>query len=190
MEDINWKMLVAPLVVLFLFIGGIIGIVNWQKSRQETAPQGSTITVNLPEGESQSTEKELTITGKVENDRDVFINDEEVKVERDGNFSKIVGLNEGDNKIVIKEKKDGQDVSVVERNVKYAPVASQPAPQTGPEAQPAPASPAPQGMSQTPQDLATSGPEDFIPIIGAGGIVIAVAYYLKSKKQLTLNLRK
>lgn len=193
MEDINWKMLVAPLIILFLFIGGIIGVINWQKSRQEAPTPGSTLSVNLPEGESQATEKELTVTGKVDKGSDVFVNEEEVKVERDGSFTKVITLNDGYNKFVIKEKKDGQEISVVERNVKYAPVTTQtPAPQATPEqAAPAPAAQAPQaGVAPQPQDLATSGPEDFIPVIGAGGIVVAVVYYLKTRKRLSLSLRK
>ena len=44
MNEVNWKMLIVPLVILFVFIGGIIGIVNWQKSQQGN----SAITVNIP----------------------------------------------------------------------------------------------------------------------------------------------
>ena len=189
MEDLNWKMLIVPVLILFVFIGGIIGIVNWQKSKQ--APTVSALTVNLPEGEVQSAEKELNVSGKVEKGNKVYINDEEAKVEKDGSYTKIITLNEGVNKIVVKEKKKGKDVATIERTVKYTAQAPQ-KPVVNPEVPAVPQSSAPAVVSpQVPADLATSGPEEIIiPVVGAGGIVFAILFYRKSKKQLTATLRR
>lgn len=192
MEDLNWKILIVPVIILFVFIGGIIGIVNWQKSKQDLPV---VTTVNLPEGEVQSAEKDLTVSGKVDKGDKVFINDQEAKVEKDGSYSKVVTLNEGENKVVVKEKRNGKEVNTIERTVKYtAPVAQTPAapsvqtPVAGQPSAPAPAAPT---AAQTPSNLSTSGPEEvIIPVVGMGGVVLVVALYLKSKKQLALNLRK
>ncbi|MDO8507397.1 MAG: hypothetical protein Q7S53_02420 [bacterium] len=190
MEDLNWKMLIVPVIILFVFIGGIIGIVNWQKSKKELPV---VTTVNLPEGEVQSAEKELTVSGKVSKGDEVFINDQEANVEKDGSYSKVVTLNEGENKIVVKEKRNGKEVSTIERTVKYtAPVAQTPAtPSVQNPVVGQPSTPVAPTAMQAPSNLSTSGPEEvIIPVVGMGGVVLVVAFYFKSKKQLALNLRK
>ena len=190
MEDINWKMFVAPIVILFVFIGGIIGIVNWQKSKQEEAPVVEEFTVNLPEGEIQSEQKEIIVSGNANEADQVFINGSEVKIDSDGVYTKAVVLNEGKNTITIQSKKDGEETAFVERTVTYT--LATPASETTSvpvEGQPVPSVPAP--VSPTSSSLAASGPEEvIIPIIGFGGVIATVAYYTKSKKQLALNLRK
>ena len=191
MEDVNWKTFVVPIIILFIFIGGIIGIVNWQKSKQ--APQ-VVMSVNLPEGEVQSADKDITVNGKVKKGDKVLVNGEEAKVESDGSFSRTVTLNEGANKITIKNQRGGKDVETVERTVKYTPMS---APQTTTET-PAPETPASGdvGLGQAPQagtpsNLSTSGPEEvIIPVIGVGGVVLATVFYLRSRKKLQVNLRK
>lgn len=188
MEDLNWRMLIVPVIILFVFIGGIIGIVNWQKSKK-TPPV--VMTVNLPEGEVQSAGKDFTVNGKVNKGSKVFINNQEAKVEKDGSYSKTVTLNEGDNKIIVKEKKGKEEVGTIERTVKYTvPVAQTPA--APPQVSTAPQSPASTAVvPQTSSNLSTSGPEEvIIPIVGTGGVIFAVAFYFKSKKQLSLSLRK
>jgi len=183
MEDLNWKVLIVPVIVLFIFIGGVIGIVNWQQSKQK--PVVSELTVNLPEGEVRSAEKELVISGKVAKGHKVFINDQEIKVEKDGSYTKTITLIEGENKVVVKDKKGNKEIASIERNVKYVKAV--------PETPAQPAQPAPSQGSAVPvaSDLSTSGPEEvIIPVIGTGGVVFAVAFYFKSRKQLSLNLRK
>ncbi len=191
MEDINWKMFVAPIIILFVFIGGIIGIVNWQKSKQEQAPVVNDLTVNLPEGEVQSGQKEITVNGSVSEGNQVFINGDEVQVNKEGSYTKTVVLDEGENKIEIQTRRDGEVVKTVERTVRYT--AASPASEvvsTPSQGQPA-TSPSQAPVSPAPSSLATSGPEEvIIPIVGFGGVIVAVAYYARSKKQLTLNLRK
>lgn len=191
MENINWKSLVVPVLILFVFIGGIIGIVNWQKSK--SAPAVSTLTVNLPEGETQTTEKELNVSGKVNKGDKVFVNDSEAKVEKDGSYTKVITLSDGVNKIVVLDKKNSKEIGRTERDVKYTapatPAASSPAQsaQTTPAQQgPAPASVAPQASG----DLATSGPKEVAAVAGFGGLVLIGLLYLKSKKHLHLSLRK
>ncbi len=191
MNEINWKMLVVPVVILFVFIGGIIGIVNWQKSQQSN----SAISVNIPEGAVQTTEKQTIVSGNVPAGSKVTVNGQEAKVGDDGAYSATVNLKEGENKIEIKSVKDGK-TSTVTRTIKLvaasagtsAPPTTTPpttvAPQSG--AVSTPAAPAPQASN-----LSTSGPEDMIlPVAGFAGIVIVAGYYLKSKKKLGKSLRK
>lgn len=197
MEDMNWKMLIMPIAILFIFVGGIIGIVNWEKSKN--APVES-ISVDLNEGLNQSTQKDITVNGKVKTGDKVFVNGQEVKVGKDGSYSKTVTLNEGDNKITIKDQRNGKDVQTLERTVTFTPQpASQPAaggqqqqgmgggqPQTS---QPAPSQSQPQ--AQTPSNLSTSGPADIaIPVVGFAGVILTAAYYFKSKKKLSMTLKK
>lgn len=188
MEEFNWKMLIVPVLILFVFIGGIIGIVNWQNSKK--VPQVG-MSVNLPEGEVQSAEKEVIVSGKASKGDKVYVNGEEVKVEKDETFTKTVSLNDGSNKITIKQERNGKEVQTVERTVVYTAQASQPpAAETAPA--PAPQSPAPAAVSpQVTADLATSGPEEIIiPVVGFGGIVLATVYYIRSRKKLHTSMRK
>lgn len=188
MNNVNWKMLVAPILILFVFVGGIIGIVNWQKSKQAT-PTDSTLSVNLPEGETQTTEKEISVNGKVKKGDKVFVNDSEAKVEKDGSYSKIIPLSDGVNMIVVKDKKNDKEVGSIERSVKYT-AAVAPKPQETRSA-PTQQSPAPATVSpQASGELATSGPKETAAVVGFGVLVLISLLYLKSKKQLHLNLRK
>ena len=191
MNEINWKMLVVPVVILFVFIGGIIGIVNWQKSQQSN----SAISVNIPEGAVQTTEKQTIVSGNVPAGSKVTVNGQEAKVGDDGAYSATVSLKEGDNKVEIKSVKDGK-TSTVTRSIKLiaqsagtsAPSTTTPpttvAPQSG--AVSTPAAPAPQASN-----LSTSGPADMIlPVAGFAGVVLVAGYYLKSKKKLGKSFRK
>ncbi|MEK7447705.1 MAG: hypothetical protein AAB632_02845 [Patescibacteria group bacterium] len=188
MKNINWKALVVPVLILFVFIGGIIGIVNWQKSKQAT-PTVSELSINLPEGESQTTEKEISVSGKVKKGDKVTVNEAEVKVEKDGSYAKVVTLSEGSNKIIVKDTKNGKEVGSTERTVKYVAAAA-PKPQ---DAQPTPAQQGSAPAAVAPQasgELATSGPKETAAVVGFGVLVLIGLLYLKSKKQLHLNLRK
>lgn len=188
MENINWKALVVPVLILFVFIGGIIGIVNWQKSKKDT-PITSELSVNLPEGESQTTEKEIFVSGKVKKGDKVTVNEAEVKVEKDGSYAKVVTLSEGSNKIIVKDMKNGKEVGSTERTVKYV-AAIAPKPQ---DAQPAPTQQGSAPATASPQisgELATSGPKEVAAVAGFGGLVLIGLLYLKSKKHLHLSLRK
>ncbi len=195
MNEINWKMLIAPLVILFIFIGGIIGIVNWQKSKQ--GPEVG-ISVNLPEGQVQTSDNSITVSGKAQKGDKVSVNGRKTKVAGDGSFSQTVTLNQGDNKITVRDQRNGKDIQTVEREVNYTPAAPAqspvPTPQAGSQAaqtQSSGGQPSAQLQTQTPSNLSTSGPADMIlPVVGFGGIIIAISYYLKSKKKLALSLRK
>lgn len=190
MEDFNWKMLIVPVLILFVFIGGIIGIVNWQNSKK--VPQVG-MSVNLPEGEVQSAAKDVVVSGKAAKGDKVFVNDEEVKVENDETFTKTVSLNDGSNKITIKQERNGKEVQSVERTVIYtAPVAQPPATNTQPATTPVAPSSAPAVVNpQTAGNLSTSGPEEIvIPVVGFSGIVLATVYYIRSRKKLHTSMRK
>ena len=207
MNEVNWKMLIVPVVILFVFIGGIIGIVNWQKSQQSN----SAISVNIPEGAVQTTEKQTIVSGNVPAGSKVTVNGQETKVGEDGSYSATVSLNEGDNKIEIKSEKDGK-VSNITRSIKLiasstntvaptttsAPSGSQ-TPQAGSQPAQAPASGSaatPSTTSAAPQaagtsNLSTSGPADMIlPVAGFTGIIVVAGYYLRSRKKLDSSLRK
>ncbi|RJO60845.1 hypothetical protein C4544_04375 [candidate division WS5 bacterium] len=188
MEEINWKMFVAPIIILFVFIGGIIGIVNWQKSKKQgEAPPVSELTINIPEGETESRQKEFTVSGKTKEGEKVVVNGSEVQTEKDGSYAKVIMLNEGSNKVVVQSRKDGEVTETVERTVKYAA----PAPASSAEQPQASVPQAPAAASPAPSNLATSGPEDIIiPVVGAGGVILAIVYWRKSRKTLSTSLRR
>ena len=200
-------MLIVPVVILFVFIGGIIGIVNWQKSQQSN----SAISVNIPEGAVQTTEKQTIVSGNVPAGSKVTVNGQETKVGEDGSYSATVSLNKGDNKIEIKSEKDGK-VSNITRSIKLiagstntaaptttsAPSGSQTpqagsqpaqAPVSGSAATPSTTSAAPQAAGTS--NLSTSGPADMIlPVAGFAGIIVVAGYYLRSRKKLLSSMKK
>ena len=194
--EINWKMFIAPLLILFVFIGGIIGIINWQRSAQKEP----TLTVNLPEGTTTTTEKEVIVSGKADSGDKVWVNGEETKVGDDGSYSKSVTLKEGDNKVEVKAESQSKKTVTTERTVKYnapAPVAAPVTPEkpNAPAVQTAPTLSTPKSSAPTastpPSNLSTSGPEEIIiPVVGAGGIVLVMVYYFKSRKQFASSIRK
>lgn len=188
MEQPNWKMFILPIVILFVFIGGIIGIINWQKSKKVSFP---TLTVDIDEKGLKVKDKNFTITGKTDPKNKVTVNTEEAEVEKDGNFSKPIVLKSGENEFGIKAENKGGQTTVLSRTVTYSTTPSRvQKPAAKPETSESVQTGTANGV-QTPSSLTTSGPEDFIlPAVGFSGLVLMIAVYLKSKKQLANSLRK
>jgi len=183
MDQPNWKMFILPIVVLFVFIGGIIGIINWQKSKDTAFP---TIQVNIDEKGAKVKEKNFTITGSTEKKNKLWINTDETTVDKDGSFSSSVILNPGKNVFSMKAENTSGKTTVLERTLTLVAPANAKTPSRQKAVYTDPST-----SVITGQNLSASGPEDAIlPVLGFGGIVIAVVAYMKSRKQLVASMRK
>lgn len=79
--------------------------------------------INEPEDNKtiQGGDKKVTIFGKTEIGVNVYINGNQVIVDKDGKFSKTMDINEGDNNIEIKSVDSAFNTSEVSRKVTYNP---------------------------------------------------------------------
>ncbi len=79
--------------------------------------------VNEPEDNKkiQGGDKKVKVSGKTEPGAHVFINDSQVIVDKDGNFSTDLAINEGDNIINIKSVDAATNTNEVQRKVTYSP---------------------------------------------------------------------
>lgn len=183
MNQPNWKMFILPIVVLFIFIGGIIGIINWQKSKDAAFP---TIKVNIEEKGTKTKNKNFTITGSTEKKNKLWINTDETAVEKDGSFSSPVVLSPGKNVFSMKAEDTKGQTTVLERTLTLVVPAKA---KSSTRQRVVYTNPGTSVISS--QNLAVSGPEDAIlPVLGFGGIVIATVVYMKSRRQLAESMRK
>lgn len=81
------------------------------------------LTVNEPEDgkKIQGGDKKIKIIGKTELGTKVFVNDSQVIVDKDGNFSSEQTLNEGDNNYNIKTLDQASNFTEISRKVIYQP---------------------------------------------------------------------
>lgn len=81
--------------------------------------------IEEPAKEVTTKEQEITIRGSTQNDAQVFINDQLIKVDLDGSFTDQVGLSPGLNKITIKSinKFDKETVEYITVHAEYKEVA-------------------------------------------------------------------
>lgn len=82
-----------------------------------------TLTINEPEdGKTiQGGDKKIKIAGQTEENAQVFINDTQIIVNKDGNFSTELPLNEGENNFSIKAVDKAQNSKEDSRKVIYTP---------------------------------------------------------------------
>lgn len=80
------------------------------------------LTVNQPEDGKKITggDKKVTVSGKTDSGDKVFINDSQVIVDKDGNFSSDIAINDGDNTITIKSIDDASNLTEIDRRVTYS----------------------------------------------------------------------
>ncbi len=69
----------------------------------------------------QGGDKKIKVSGKTEAGTQVFINDSQVIVDKDGNFSIDLAINEGDTTITIKSVDAATNTNEVQRKVTYSP---------------------------------------------------------------------
>jgi len=81
------------------------------------------LTISEPEDgkKIQGGDKKVKISGNTEAGAQVFINDSQIIVDKDGNFSKELPLNEGDNNFNIKALDSATNRAEISRKVTYQP---------------------------------------------------------------------
>lgn len=184
-EKITWKAFIVPLIILIVFVGVIIGVINWQKSKTEEDPS---LTVNLPEEITETAQEEVTIDGKTDEGNKLWINNEAVEVNGDGNFSSVKGLNPGENQFEIKaETEGGKSIStsrIITRTSGLETTTTTMIAVSAPE----------QIVTVEPveeEPLATSGPEDYlIPVFGVLAFIYAIRYWSRSRRSILNALKK
>lgn len=82
-------------------------------------------TLNISEPEDgkkiQGGDKKIKISGKTEKGAHIFINDSQIIVDKDGNFSQELTLNEGDNNFNIKAIDQALNTTEISRKIIYQP---------------------------------------------------------------------
>jgi hypothetical protein len=160
-----WKQLLVPVVLLIIFSLAIWGIVRLQKNFQEQP----TLDVSLPDI-STSTEENINITGKVTSKAELMVNNKKILVDKDGNFSYLLALNQGENKVVFKAKQGQSDPVIVEKIINREAKAVK-----------APAAGAPSETVKA-ESLAASGPAENMGIVGLAGLLLSYLIYRKTAK--------
>ena len=82
-----------------------------------------TLNINEPEDNKkiQGGDRKVKISGKTENGAKIFINDAQVIVDKDGNFSSDQPLNDGDNNFNIESVDVASNTAEISRRVNYQP---------------------------------------------------------------------
>src|SRR3989344_3157332 len=82
-------------------------------------------TLNVSEPEDGKTiqggEKKIKITGNTEVNAEVFVNDAQIIIDKDGNFSSDQNLNDGENIFTIKSVDPASNITEISRRVVYQP---------------------------------------------------------------------
>lgn len=188
-EKITWKAFIVPLIILIVFVGVIIGVINWQRSKTEEEPS---LTVNLPEEITETVQEEVTIDGKTDEGNKLWINNEPVEVGDDGNFSSVKELAPGENQFEIKaETKGGKSLSTSRMIKRTSDIEMTTTTMIAAETPvDTPEQIATAGPVAT-EPLATSGPEDYlIPVFGLLAFIYAVRYWGRSRKSIRDALKK
>lgn len=179
LKVIKPKQLIVPVVIVVLFIGTIIGIINYQqRTRREQNPKLEI--TGIADGQIYE-EAQIVLEGNTYFGTKVFVNDKETPVDKNGKFRVEVPLKEGLNEVkVVAESVIGKKTEVkkvVTRSYEKPEVVAG-----------TPASSA-QAQATAPQQLDSSGPENFwIPeILSMSGVLAA---WQMSRKKLKQAIRK
>lgn len=203
------KKLALPIILVIIFIGIVVGIVNFQKGAS-----GPELTITEPKEGITTEEGKTTINGSTDDsNNNVFVNEEEVEVNDDGTFSAEVPLIKGNNEISVEViSEDGQFATesvMISRVAKGTPSApkGETSPKTGNGANGGNGSPekdvlgesvpkqAPEetpevnGKSTLPSEpLAEAGPKENA-VFGSGALLVVIFFYRKSKKTLNVAIK-
>lgn len=190
LASIQPKQLVLPLIIFILFVGSVVGVINYQKKvKQNAAP---TVEITKPAEGAVLEEAQIVVEGNTSPDINVSVNEKEVKSDSKGHFAGEVALEPGENTLTVIAVNANDKETVVERKVTRG--AKQATPAT-----PAPAAEAGEEVAteETPQaaqptagaGLSSAGPETlWIPEITA--LSMAGAGWYASRKKLAKSLRK
>jgi hypothetical protein len=180
-KNIQPIQIIVPAVILVLFIGTIVGIVNYrQRARREQNPK---IEITSPQDGQIFEEAQIVVEGTTYPNTKIAVNAKEVGVDNTGKFAMEVPLNDGLNEITITAEstigKKTEAKRVITRTV-VAPIVAQASPETTATVV---------AKTAQSQKLNSSGPESFwIPeILSLSGV--GSAWYM-SRKNLKKALKK
>jgi cell division protein FtsL len=175
-KTINPRQLLIPVIILIVFIGTIIGIINYQqKTRQNRNPK---IEITAPKDNQIIEESQIVLEGNTYAGTKVTVNGKDVSVDKKGKFSTEVSLNEGLNEITITAESQTGKKTEVKKAI------------TREYTQPVVAEMTPSGVEGSQNAaLNSSGPENFwIPeALSFSGV--GAAWYM-SRKNLKKALKK
>lgn len=107
-------------ILLIIFSLSVLGYVGFQIYRFQTPP---TITLEQPDNNITTENPTIEIVGKTSLNTTISINDIPTDVDENGEFKKTVTLNEGPNTILIKARKNNNNIleSTVTRKITFTP---------------------------------------------------------------------
>jgi hypothetical protein len=174
-EQLPRFILFAVIVLVVILIG--VGL--WRAGHKETAKTGPSLTISAPaEGASVSVDK-VTVKGKTTDDAKVKVNNQSVKLSKDGSFQSQASLSSGENFIFVKASAKGRDTVVQRRVVKVAAV---PALSNQTASQPVTAGPSAVTKSQ---QLSQSGPADTALTLFGFTLVGLLAYVWRRQSKVS-----
>jgi hypothetical protein len=136
-----------PLIIILIVLGVIVGIVNYQKN--VTANKVPAVAISTPADNTTVTENTVILSGTVDEDTKVVVNNKAVPVDKSGKYSAKLTLAPGSNRVtIVATGKNGKSKIVTRQVTREVPVAINSAP----------ASQAPQAVAGS---LTSSGPENF-----------------------------
>ncbi len=98
---------------------------NITPSSQPTSREPTTATLNLnivePKNGAVVNSSNLKVSGKTVASADVFVNDKELTADSAGNFSTTIGLDEGDNSVIVSANDDNGNYAEQELTITYEP---------------------------------------------------------------------
>ncbi|PIZ00779.1 hypothetical protein COY62_01105 [bacterium (Candidatus Howlettbacteria) CG_4_10_14_0_8_um_filter_40_9] len=188
------KKIAVPLFLLFLLIGIVIGVVNFQKNRK--APE---VTITEPKEAIITEASELVVTGTTNNpENTVNVNGNPADVSEDGSFQYKLTLIEGENPIDVEAISKGGKSTATSTNITRLaakPTAPAPVPNGGGgkeggqdrEVLDGGTGKGATGSAEAP--LSTAGPkENVIAIVWILGIFLY--YYHRSRIMLAESMKK
>ena len=104
--------------LVFCAVIAIVGYFGWQMSELMAPPE---VVLLTPSDESLTYEAEVTVSGVVDGEASVFINQEPVVVNADASFSTPVELQEGLNIILVEAERRYSRKTVIERHIVFDP---------------------------------------------------------------------
>lgn len=182
LREIDPKKLILPVVFLIVFIGTVIGIINYQqKVRSQKNP---TIEITKPGEGTILEDAQIVFEGKTTPDANVKVDGKEVTADSKGQFAAEVPLSEGENNISIAvTTKEGKEATATRKIVRAS---KQPEPVVQ---QTQAAQPQAEVLPATESDLSSAGPENFW--IPEASVLSAIgAAWAMSRKKLSKAFKK
>lgn len=122
------------IVLSILFLTVILSYIGYQVYQFQSPPE---ITVLSPEDQTSVEVNQVEVKGSIDTNSSLFINDNPVEIDQEGNFLYTVELNPGVNLITIQAKKNNSTQESVETlNITYTVPENEPEGETGENVEP------------------------------------------------------